>query len=157
MLDDAERCVAELVRVTKPGGYVLLSVMSLVGTILHYLPLLLDLVRRDGADKNEEIIRTGFLSEEPDYGHLAMKLYRWSELETLLSRHGTIVAAAAAGLLPAVRPDEPELRTFLSRVELELAAEPGAVSCGEHIVAVLGVGPSSAHEHELPKLELIGR
>jgi SAM-dependent methyltransferase len=97
VLDDAERCVAELVRVTKPGGYVLLSVMSLVGTILHYLPLLLDLVRRDGADKNEEIIRTGFLSEEPDYGHLAMKLYRWSELETLLSRHGTTVARLPQG------------------------------------------------------------
>ena len=137
VLDRAEQALAELVRVTKPGGYVLLSVMSLVGTIVHYLPILLDLVRRDGAPRNDEIVRTGFLPNEPDYGHLAMKLYRWSELEPLLSRHGAIVAAAAAGLLPAQHPEEAELREFLSRVERELAGEPGALSCGEHILAVL--------------------
>src|SRR6266540_380116 len=128
VVDRAEEGVAELVRVTKPGGHVLLSVMSLVGTLVHYLPILLDLVRRDGVEKNEEIVRTGLLSDEPDYGHLAMKLFRWSELEALLSRHGTIVAASAAGLLPAAQPEEPELREFLSRVELALADEPGALA-----------------------------
>jgi ubiquinone/menaquinone biosynthesis C-methylase UbiE len=137
VLDEADRGVAELVRVTKPGGHVLVSVMSIVGTVVHFLPVLLDLVRRDGVAKNEEIVRTGLLPEEPDYGHLAMKLYRWSELEALLSPHGTIVAASAAGLLPAAQPDEPELREFLSRAELTLAEEPGALSCGQHIVAIL--------------------
>ena len=122
---------------TKPGGYVLVSVMSLVGTVLHYLPILLDLARRDGVPKQEQIVRTGLLPDEPDYGHLAMKCFRWSELESLLSRHGEIVAAAAAGLLPNEQPAEPELREFLRMVELELASEPGALSCGEHIVAVL--------------------
>jgi ubiquinone/menaquinone biosynthesis C-methylase UbiE len=137
VLDRADDALAELVRVTREGGHVLLSVMSLVGTVTHYLPILLDLVRRDGVDKNERIVRTGLLPEGDDYGHLAMKLYRWSELEALLSRHGTIVAAAAAGLLPGPAPEEPELRRFLSSVELELASEPGALACGQHILAVL--------------------
>jgi SAM-dependent methyltransferase len=137
LLDDAERGLAELVRVTRPGGHVLLSVMSLVGTVVHFLPMLVDLVRRDGAAKNEAIVRTGLLPDEPDYGHLAMKLYRWSELASLLSAHGTVVAASAAGLLPAIETDEPEVRAFLARVELELAGEPGALSCGQHILAVL--------------------
>jgi SAM-dependent methyltransferase len=141
VLEDAEKGVAELVRVTKPGGHVLLSVMSIVGTIVHFLPLLLDLVRRDGAAKNDAIVRTGLLPEDPDYGHLPMKLYRWSELETLLSGHGTIVAASAAGLLPTVETDDPELRAFLARAELELAAEPGAISCGLHILTVLRSDP----------------
>jgi hypothetical protein len=66
-----------------------------------------------------------------------MKLFRWSELEALLARHGTIVAASAAGLLPAQQPEEPELREFLSHVERELASEPGALSCGQHMLAVL--------------------
>ena len=136
-LDSAERGVAELVRVTKPGGHVLLSVMSLAGTMIHFLPIVLDLARRDGVDKCEDIVRTGYLPEEPDYGHLPMKLYRWSELEELISGYGTIVAASAAGLLPAEQPDEPELRTFLARTELALAREPGAISCGQHILAVV--------------------
>jgi hypothetical protein len=66
-----------------------------------------------------------------------MRLFRWSELEELLSRHGTIVAASAAGLLPAEQPEEPELKAFLARTELALAGEPGALSCGHHILAVL--------------------
>lgn len=137
VLDRAEQGLDELLRVTRAGGHVLLSVMSLVGTVVHFLPILLDLVRRDGAEKNEAILRTGLLPEEPDYGHLAMKLYRWSELEQLLAPRGTIVTAGAAGLLPAAEPEEPELREFLERAELELAREPGAASCGQHIVAVL--------------------
>ena len=54
--------------------------------------------------KQEQIVTTGLLPDEPDYGHLAMKCFRWSELESLLSRHGEIVAAAAAGLLPNEQP-----------------------------------------------------
>ena len=57
ILDGAERGVAELVRVTKPGGHVLVSVMSLVGAVVHFLPILLDLVRRDGVAKNDAIVR----------------------------------------------------------------------------------------------------
>jgi ubiquinone/menaquinone biosynthesis C-methylase UbiE len=137
VIDRTEDGLTELVRVTKPGGHVLVSVMSLVGTLVHFLPILLDLARRDGVPKQKQIVTTGLLPDEPDYGHLAMKCFRWSELESLLARHGEIVAAAAAGLLPNEQPAEPELREFLRTVELELASEPGALSCGEHIVAVL--------------------
>jgi ubiquinone/menaquinone biosynthesis C-methylase UbiE len=137
VLAGAERAVAELVRVTKPRGHVLVSVMSLVGAATHFASVLLDLVRRDGVAPSDEIMRTGVLPQAQDYGHLPMKLYRWSELEALLSGHGTIVAASAAGLLPALHPEEPELREFIVRTELELASEPGALACGQHILAVL--------------------
>lgn len=139
VLDRAEDALAELVRVTRPGGLVLVSVMSLAGTLVHYISVVLDLARRDGVARQVEIARTGFLPEAPDYGHLAMKLYRWSELESLLSRHGEVVAAAAAGLIPDLRPEEPELRELVHTLEAELCEEPGAVSCGQHIVAALRV------------------
>jgi ubiquinone/menaquinone biosynthesis C-methylase UbiE len=139
VLERADDALAELVRITRPGGHVLVSVMSVAGTIVHYISVVLDLARRDGAARQEEIVRTGFLPEAPDYGHLAMKLYRWSELEVLLSRHGAIVASAAAGLIPDPRPEEPELRELVRRIEAELCEEPGAVSCGQHIIAALRV------------------
>ena len=137
VVDRAEQGVAELLRVTRPGGHALLSVMSLIGAAVHFIEPLLDLARRDGLGPNEEIVRTGVLPEGEGYGHLPMQLYRWSELEALLSRHGTVVAATAAGLFPALYPDEPELRDLIERIELDLAAEPGALSCGEHILAVV--------------------
>lgn len=139
VLDRAEDALGELVRVTRRGGYVLVSVMSTIGVVVHYINIVLDLARRDGANVQEEIVRTGFLPEAPDYGHLPMHLYRWSEFEALLSRHGEVVAAAAAGLIPDLQPDEPELRELVRRLEAELCEEPGAVSCGQHIVAALRV------------------
>jgi hypothetical protein len=66
-----------------------------------------------------------------------MKMYRWSELETMLSRHGEVVAAAASGLLPDLHPEEPELQELVRRVEAELCEEPGALSSGQHIVAAV--------------------
>jgi len=132
----SEDAVSELVRVTRPGGHVLLSVMSLVGALIAYVGVALDLVRRDGAGPLEQTLQDGILPEGDGYGHLAMRMFRWSELEDLLSRHGTVVAASAAGLF-ATEPEEPELRALLARVELELGSEPGAISCGQHILAVV--------------------
>jgi ubiquinone/menaquinone biosynthesis C-methylase UbiE len=137
LVDRAEEGLIELIRVTRPGGHVLLSVMSLIGAVVHYVEVLVDLARRDGPEPNLAIVRTGILPEGEGYGHLPMKLYRWSELEAFLSRHGTVVSACAAGLLPALYPEEPELQEFLERVELELVTEPGALSCGEHLLAVV--------------------
>src|SRR4051812_25647011 len=139
VLGGAERAMAELARVTRSGGYALISVMSTVGAVLHYLETFFDLARRDGVDVQREIVQTGFLPQAPDYGHLPLHLFRWSELEALLSRHGEIVAAAAAGLIPDRRPDEPEVRDLISWLEAELCEEPGAVSCGQHIVAAVRI------------------
>lgn len=140
LLHRAETGVAELVRVTRPGGHVLLSVMSLVGTIVHFLPQIVELARNDGVELNEDIVRTGLLPRRgDDYGHLPMKLYRWSELEALVERHATIVGRAAAGLLPHLVPEEQELREFLIGVERALAEEPGALSSGQHILVALQV------------------
>lgn len=137
VVDRAEDGVAELLRVTRPEGHVLLSVMSLIGTVVHFAEALVDLARRDGPELSDEIVRSGLLPQGEGYGHLPMKLYRSSELELLLGRHGTIVAATAAGLLPALFPEEPELRELIERIELELASEPGALSCGQHLLAVV--------------------
>jgi 2-polyprenyl-3-methyl-5-hydroxy-6-metoxy-1,4-benzoquinol methylase len=138
VVERADAAVAELARVVRPGGHVLVSAMSLVGAFSHYADIVLELAARDGTAKIEEIVRTGFLPEEPDYGHLPMRLFRWRELRELLSRHGEVVAGAGAGLLrPSQQPATPELRELLVRLELDLGAEPAAIDGGEHMLAVL--------------------
>lgn len=131
--------IAELARVTRPGGHLLVSVMSLAGAITHYLPLLVDLARRDGIAKQQEIIATGLLPDEADYGHLRMRLFRWNELERSLERHGRIVAVAAAGLLPDTVDLEPELREFVQQTDLALAEDAAVVGCGLHMLAVVQI------------------
>jgi SAM-dependent methyltransferase len=139
VLERAERAVAELARVTKPGGHVVVSVMGFGGPVIHFAPIIVELARRDGTARLQEIVRTGFLPEGEGYGHLAVRLYFWEELEELLSPHGEVVDGAAAGVLPHLEVEEPEIRALLEELEERLAYDPGSRSCGEHIIGVLRV------------------
>ena len=139
VVDRAEKAVAELTRVTKPGGHVVVSVMGFGGPVIHFAPIIVELAQRDGPEKSQEIARTGVLPEGEGYGHLAMRLYLWEELEELLAPHGEVVDGAAAGVLPHLEVDDPEIRALLEEFEEKLAYDPGSRSCGEHIIGVLRV------------------
>jgi SAM-dependent methyltransferase len=139
VVDGADKAVAELARVTKPGGHVVVSVMGFAGAVIHFASILVDLARRDGTAKQAEIARTGLLPEGDGYGHLAMRMYLWEELEELLASHGEVVDGAAAGVLPHLEVEEPEIRAMLEEFEERLAYDPGSRSCGEHIIGVLRV------------------
>ena len=140
VVDRAADAVAELARVTEPGGHVLVSVMGLAGAAIHHASVIADVVRRDGPAKSREIVHTGFLPEGEGYGHLSLRMYLWDELEALLAPHGEVVQGAAAGVLPHVAADEPEVREILQEFENRFAHDPGSRSCGEHIIGVLRVG-----------------
>jgi SAM-dependent methyltransferase len=140
VVDRAEQATAELARVTKPGGHVLVSVMGLAGAVIHFAHVIVELARRDGTARSQEIVRTGYLPEGEGYGHLAMRMYLWDELEELLTPHGEVVDGAAAGVLPHLEVEEPEIRALLEELEEKLAYDPGSRSCGEHLIGVLRVG-----------------
>jgi SAM-dependent methyltransferase len=140
VVDRADRAVAELARVTRPGGHLLVSVMGFAGAVIHFASILVDLARRDGTAKSLEVARTGVLPEGDGYGHLAMRMYVWEEVEELLAAHGEVVDGAAAGVLPHLEVEEPEIRALLEEFEERLAYDPGSRSCGEHIIGVLCVG-----------------
>jgi tryptophan synthase alpha chain len=138
VVDRAEHAIAELARVTRPGGHVLVSVMGLAGAVIHYAPILVELARRDGPARSLELARTGVLPEADGYGHLAMRMYLWEELEELLAPHGEVVEGVAAGVLPHVEAEEPEIRALLEEFEEKLAYDPelahAAVEGGADIV-----------------------
>jgi SAM-dependent methyltransferase len=135
VMEEAPTAVAELVRVTRPGGHVLLSVMSLIGATLSVQGGVGALV----ADYDEETVRrvtsTGRLGAELGAHGLLMRLYRWSELRQLLEPHGRIVAASATGMFARDDADP----SLLAELELDYGAEPGALDAGHHILAVLEV------------------
>ncbi len=143
VLERADDAVAELLRVTKPGGYVLVSVMSLIGSFVHALPIVMEQRRALGPRGLEEILRTGVIGPELTNGHLTMRLFRSRELRELLSRHDCELVAMSASTLSdrthhelVVSLDD-ETRAALVAAEIELAAEPGAVDAGSHLIAVV--------------------
>jgi SAM-dependent methyltransferase len=135
VMDEAPTAVAELVRVTRPGGHVLLSVMSLVGPTLSVPGGIGGLVTAYDAETVRRVVETGRLGAELGAHGLLMRLYRWSELRPLLEPYGRIVAATATGMFARDEADP----SLLAELELDLGAEPGAIDVGHHILAVLEV------------------
>ena len=134
-MGEAPRAAAELARVTRPGGHVLVSVMSLLGATLSAPSGIAGLVDAYGESGVRRVTATGELSPELGSHGLLMRLYRWSQLRALLEPRGRVVAASATGMFARDTVD-PEL---LSDLERDLGAEPGALDAGHHILAVLEV------------------
>jgi SAM-dependent methyltransferase len=140
--DRAPDALAELARVTRPGGHVLISVMSTLGAMRAFLPLVFEEHRQFGPDHVEHIFMTGVLDRETNRGH-EMRMFRWAEIADLCAAHGEIVAAAAANYLTAGA--DPALIEGLSEDEWErllswerrLSREPGVLDAGTHILIAL--------------------
>jgi hypothetical protein len=120
--------------VTRPGGHVLVSVMALVGATINAIDGVLAIADEFGSAAVSRVTASGLLPHEYSE-HLPMKMYRWRELEELLSPHGEIVAASATGLFK----DSAGHEDLLADVELDLGSEPGALDAGRHILAVVRV------------------
>ncbi|HEU4353956.1 MAG TPA: class I SAM-dependent methyltransferase [Actinomycetota bacterium] len=145
VLDRADRALDELLRVTRPGGHVLLGVMSRFGSLRAFLAGADAEIAEFGVEEMHEIVRTGFLPD--NHSTLGpMHLFTWTELGALLERHPCeIVAASAANFLSIgndetcerwLREDAAMWERFLEW-EVAACAEPGALDGGTHLIAVV--------------------
>jgi SAM-dependent methyltransferase len=145
VLDGAERGLGELLRVTRPGGHVLVGVCSRVGTFHAFLGAVAEEIDTFGLEEMQDIFDTGYL---PDHHSTLgrMHLFTWAELRALLETQPCeLVAASASNLLSTgndevcerwIRDDPPMWERFLSW-EVEACAAPGAIDMGTHIIAVV--------------------
>ena len=137
VLGRADETLAELVRVTRPGGHVLVSVMSTIGTSSTTSRCSSTSPGGTASSISWRSCGTGFLPEgaglrAPRAEDVPLERARGDALPPR-----EVVAAAASGLLPDLRPEEPELQELVRRIEAELCEEPVAISSGQHIVAAL--------------------
>ncbi|MDQ1558455.1 MAG: hypothetical protein QOD32_1515 [Pyrinomonadaceae bacterium] len=144
VLERADDALGELLRVVKPRGHLLLSVMSLVGATRKYVPTIIGWARERSLEEVEYVIRTGDQVGEIGAGHVC-HMYRWAEFEALLRRHScTIVAASAANFLSVNQHDalseieaDPVLWEKFLGWERDACRQPGALDGGTHIIAVV--------------------
>jgi len=141
----ADQAIDELLRVTKPNGYLLLSVMSLAGAMRRFLAGILALAQEYGAQRGIlDVLESGNLTGDINQGH-PMHLYRSEELLALLQQHACeCVAASAANFLSpgneAALADCMADKTIWQAVlaaEVALCQQPGALDGGTHIIAVV--------------------
>ena len=130
----APEALSEMVRVTRPGGWIGLSVMNLFGTIHGFLPGVLAVA----LDDNRQIVANGNLDRKVNDGH-ECHMFRVDEIRGLLVSCGLndLEFYANGWLIPntgvQISESDSELWEFLFETELKASREsPGA---GTHIIA----------------------
>jgi ubiquinone/menaquinone biosynthesis C-methylase UbiE len=138
VLDKGEQAISELLRVTKPGGYLFVSVMSLLGVTRSLFELVTTL--EGYPDVLTRVSKDGMLDNK--LGHTALKMYRHSELKALLEDFPCQTSAANYLSLSrdeflATHLQDEELRKRFFSWELEYCAEEGAIDGGTHMIVIL--------------------
>jgi 2-polyprenyl-3-methyl-5-hydroxy-6-metoxy-1,4-benzoquinol methylase len=142
VLDKRDLALSECLRVLRPGGMLLLSVMSLWGSAHGRL----DGVLMIPASANQKITSTGDLSPAtfPERQGNFMHMFRASELVSWLEQKNLKVVDISASncisltwndLLKQIRTDAEKWNELL-RMEVEACADGGCLNMGTHLVAV---------------------
>ena len=143
VLDQRDTALRECLRVLRPGGILLLSVMSLWGTLHRFLPAVLNDIP---AEVNRKVVTSGDLIPDT-YDNEAhyMHMFRAEELQSWLNQAGTQLLAISSSnslsstwgeRLAEIRQEQ-EKWDFLLELELEACAQPGALDTGTHMLAVV--------------------
>ncbi|WP_454048752.1 class I SAM-dependent methyltransferase [Cellulomonas sp. Marseille-Q8402] len=142
--EDAEAALRGLLRVTRPGGVVVASVMSTLGTWRSGLPGVVALAEQVGEDVNDRVLTTGDLRHVPGAAHVC-RMFRSSEVRDLAAAAGGRVVAASAShwaslgdpaALAALEADAGRWARFLEH-EVAACAEPGALDGGTHVLVAV--------------------
>ena len=145
VMDRADEALGELLRVTKPGGHVLLGVMSRHGALHAFLTRAEVEIEQFGIDEMQAIYESGDLPTTHSSLGTPVHLFSWAELRSLLERHACDVVVASAANFLSVGNDEvcerwlqdPEMWERFLRWEVACCAQPGATDAGTHIIAVV--------------------
>lgn len=141
VLDKRDRALGECVRVLRPGGIFLASVMSMWGGAHQRL----DGVVRIPAVRNERIVASGdILPESFEGSQHYHHMFRLAEFREYLGQDRLEVMAVSASQCLSVRGQSalseirqnPEQWAGLLRMELEACADEGCAGMGPHIIGV---------------------
>jgi 2-polyprenyl-3-methyl-5-hydroxy-6-metoxy-1,4-benzoquinol methylase len=143
VFEHRDKALAECVRVLRPGGYLLLSVMSLWGTLHRHRAALRDMPRAAIGT----IIATGDLTAETDPGskHYC-HMYRAAELRAFLAKPGVSVEQLAASSALATGVENEFITASaqweaLLEYEAVACGEPGYLDAGTHLLAAVRRDP----------------
>ena len=145
VMDRADQALLELLRVTKRGGYLLLGVMSLHGSVHAFLASVDAEIQEFGIDEEQAIVETGDLPSDHSSMGTPAHLFSWDELRALLERHDCDLVVASAANFLSIGNDEicerwlqdREMWERFLRWEVVSCAQPGAIDAGTHIIAVV--------------------
>lgn len=146
LLDQESVGVQQVLRVVKPGGTVVLGVMSLINTLVLFMGMLPAEKEANGIDNVRWMLETGLQDREHSlatehYCHMMTS----ADLDALLAREPVdlverrapgVLGMAGEDALNAIRADD-ELWNLVVERELAWSKLPGTLDLGDNIVYVI--------------------
>ena len=146
LLDKESVGVGQILRVVKPGGIVVLGVMSLVNTVVLFMDMLPAEKEAIGLDNLRWLLETGLQDREhhpatEHYCHMMVsadvdRLLAEEAVDVVERRAAGVLGMAGEAALDAVREDD-ELWTLVVERELAWSKLPGTLDVGDNIVYVV--------------------
>lgn len=145
--DKEQVAITEMLRVTKPGGIVIVGAVALFNSLVRYLPAIADEKKQFGVDATKWLMERGIQDakhypvENGNYLHMMQS----SDLDALFeSQNVQIIEKRAAGLfsmageeaLDQAKADK-ELWELILNKEVELSRNPACLDFGANIVYVV--------------------
>ena len=146
LLDKESVGLQQILRVVRPGGIVVLGVMSLINTLVLFTGVVRAEKEKIGIDNMRWLLETGFQDREhhpatEHYCHMMTSadvdaLLAAEEVEVVEKRAAGVLGIAGEDALNAVREDD-ELWALIVERELAWSKLPGTLDLGDNIVYVI--------------------
>ena len=146
LLDKESVGLQQILRVVRPGGIVVLGVMSLINTLVLFMGVVRAEKEEIGIDNMRWLLETGFQDREhhpatEHYCHMMTSadvdaLLAAEEVEVVEKRAAGVLGIAGEDALNAVREDD-ELWALIVERELAWSKLPGTLDLGDNIVYVI--------------------
>lgn len=138
--ENVDEALTDLLRIVRPGGVVVASVMSLLGSWRYFLEAVIQESENIGEDANDAVLRTGDLRHMG--GAHICQMFRSSDISKLVKRCGGRVLGMSSSnwtslekseALVQLESDPERWQRFLEH-EIAACQEPGALDGGTHIL-----------------------
>jgi SAM-dependent methyltransferase len=138
--EQTEEAFTGLLRITKPGGYVVASVMSLLGSWRFFLQAAMEDMKAVGEEANDLVFETGDLRHSQTV-HVC-QMFRSRDITDIVARcGGELIAMSSSNwaslnevsVLEELESDPERWEHFLTQ-EIAACAEPGALDGGTHLL-----------------------
>jgi ubiquinone/menaquinone biosynthesis C-methylase UbiE len=142
-----QAAITEILRVTKPGGIVIVGTVALFNSLMRYLPAIVEEKQQFGINATQWLIERGIQDAEhypvENKNYLHMMTSR--DLDALFAAHNVqIIEKRAAGIFSLAGNDalnqakaDPELWNLLLEKEVEFSKDSAYLDCGANLIYVV--------------------
>ncbi|HLO16604.1 MAG TPA: class I SAM-dependent methyltransferase [Anaerolineales bacterium] len=145
--DREQAAIHEILRVTKPGGIVIVGVVALFNSIMRYLSAIAEEKQQFGIHATKWLIERGIQDaehypvENKNFLHMMQSrdldaLFENEHIQSLEKRAAGIFALAGEEALNQAKADQ-ELWELLLNKEIEFSKDPTYLNCGANLIYVV--------------------